>query len=129
MSGPAGKKPKHSGEESTLVGVQKPISQIMRSVRLAHLEQVQGPSSPQQFMLVAARTVVGRSDEADVTIYSKLLSRKHAVFTKKESRVRCEDLDSSNGMFLNGTKVHAADLYEGDTIQIGDVVFVFREGQ
>jgi pSer/pThr/pTyr-binding forkhead associated (FHA) protein len=129
VSGPAGKKPKKIAEEVTLTGVAKPVSQIMRSVRLAHLEQVQGPGAPQQFMLVAARTVVGRSDEADVTIKSKLLSRMHASFTKSAARVRCQDLDSSNGLYLNGTLAHAADLYEGDTIQIGDVIFVFREGQ
>jgi hypothetical protein len=31
-------------------------------------------------------------------------------------------------MFLNGIKTHSAVLREGDTIQMGDVVFVFHEG-
>jgi pSer/pThr/pTyr-binding forkhead associated (FHA) protein len=38
------------------------------------------------------------------------------------------DLESSNGVFLNGVRVHSAALHEGDVIQIGDAVLVFREG-
>ena len=38
------------------------------------------------------------------------------------------DLDSANGVFLNGVKAYAAVLREGDQLQVGDVVFRYREG-
>lgn len=124
-----GKSRRDRSEESTLIGETKPISQLMAAVRLARLEQVRGPGAPAELMLEKDETVIGRSDEADIRIDSKLLSRQHAVFRKNGPQVRVEDLDSSNGLYLNGTKAHAADLYEGDTVQIGDVVVIFREGQ
>jgi pSer/pThr/pTyr-binding forkhead associated (FHA) protein len=39
------------------------------------------------------------------------------------------DLESANGVYLNGVRVHSAGLFEGDTIQIGDVLLMFREGR
>ncbi len=101
----------------------------MAAVRLARLEQVRGPGAPREFSLEKAETIIGRSEDSDVCIDSALLSRQHCVFRKNGPQVRVEDLNSSNGLFLNGTKAHAADLYEGDTVQIGDVIVIFREGQ
>jgi len=129
VSGASGKPPKKESEEKTLDGVSPAISQLLRKVRLAWLEQVGGPGAPRELVLQNPEMVIGRSEEADISIGSKLISRKHAVFNKSSTSVRCRDLDSSNGMFLNGTRVHAADLYEGDTVQIGDVTLVFHEGQ
>jgi pSer/pThr/pTyr-binding forkhead associated (FHA) protein len=48
--------------------------------------------------------------------------------TRNGPQFSCTDLDSANGVLLNGIKAHSAVLHEGDTLQIGDVVFVFREG-
>ncbi len=129
VSGASGKPPKKESEESTINGVSPAVSQLLRKVRLSWLEQVGGPGSPREMVLKKPEMVVGRSEEADISIGSKLISRKHVVFNKSGTSVRCRDLDSSNGMFLNGTRAHAADLYEGDTIQIGDVILIFHEGQ
>ena len=126
---PKNKNRRSGGDESTLIGQPRPISQLMAAVRLARLEQVRGPGAPREFMLEQEETVLGRSDEADVVIDSQLLSRRHCVFRKNGPQVRVQDLDSSNGVYLNGTRAHGADLYEGDTVQIGDIVMVFREGQ
>jgi len=123
-----GKRSKASPEEPTLVSIALPV-EVTPSLRLARLDLVQGPGAPAELPLGAAEIVVGRSDDADLQVASPLLSRRHLLFRKADGRVRCEDLDSANGMYLNGVRAHAADLYEGDTIQIGDVVLVFREGQ
>lgn len=122
-------KGKQSEEESTLISLANPVSQVFKNIRLARLEQLQGPGAPREFVLHSPEIVLGRSEEADYSLDSALLSRRHVVFRKNGPRVRCEDLNSSNGMFLNGARAHAADLHEGDTIQIGDVVLVFHEGQ
>ncbi len=110
-------------------GVSPAISQLLRKVRLAWLEQVGGPGAPRELVLQKPEVVVGRSEDADISIASKLISRKHVMFNKRGTSVRYQDLDSANGTFLNGTRAHAADLYEGDTVQIGDVILVFHEGQ
>jgi pSer/pThr/pTyr-binding forkhead associated (FHA) protein len=122
-------KSKGSEEESTLISLSNPVSQVFKNIRLARVEQLQGPGAPREFVLHSTEMVFGRSEDADCTLDSVLLSRRHIVFRKNGVSVRCEDLNSSNGMYLNGARAHAADLHEGDTIQIGDVVLMFHEGQ
>jgi pSer/pThr/pTyr-binding forkhead associated (FHA) protein len=130
VAGADGKNRKSGGEEPTLTTAAGPItSGLVAAVRLARLEQLRGPGAPRDYHLAHAVTVIGRSEGADISIASPTLSRRHLEIRKTDSGVRVEDQGSSNGMFLNGTKAHAATLYEGDTIQIGDVVLVFREGQ
>jgi pSer/pThr/pTyr-binding forkhead associated (FHA) protein len=91
------------------------------------LEQIRGPGAPRRFALAIDETVVGRGQQANVTIDSALLSRKHVVFRRRGPELSLADLDSANGVYVNGVKAHSAVLHEGDTIQIGDVVFVLHE--
>ena len=39
-----------------------------------------------------------------------------------------EDLESRNGIYLNGVAVHAAVLRDGDEVQLGDFIFAYQEG-
>lgn len=114
--------------EATVIGQPSPLQITEQSVRPPRLEQVRGPGAPAMFDLSREETVVGRSDDADITVASELISRKHVTFRKVGPQIRFVDLDSSNGVYLNGAKAHAALLHEADTIQIGDVVLVFHEG-
>ncbi len=100
-----------------------------RSVEPSWLEQREGPGAPARFLLQQPESVVGRASDVDFAIESSLISRRHAVFVQNGPEVTCRDLDSSNGVYLNGVKVHSALLHEGDTLQIGDVVLLFHEGR
>jgi pSer/pThr/pTyr-binding forkhead associated (FHA) protein len=91
------------------------------------LEQVGGPGAPRRFPLELDEVIIGRAIDAHVSIDSRLLSRKHVAVTRTGQEYRATDLDSANGMYLNGVKVHSAVLHGGDTLQFGDVVMVFRE--
>ena len=71
--------------------------------------------------------IVGRSSDADISLKSSDLSRQHAKLKRQNGTFSIEDLDSTNGVFLNGTKIHAAQLYHGDIIQLGDLVYEFCE--
>ena len=68
-----------------------------------------------------------RAVDVDIPIHSTDLSRRH-VMLKCQSQVTLLDLESRNGVYLNGLRVHSAVLHEGDTVQLGSVVFVFHEG-
>lgn len=115
--------------ESTLVKDHSVATVRMRLKKVARLEQQRGPGAPQTYDLELAETVVGRSASAHICIDSHLISRKHVNFSKREDQVTVTDLNSSNGMYLNGVKAHSAVLHEGDQIQIGNVVFIFHEGE
>ena len=71
--------------------------------------------------------VLGRGDEAAVSIPSTKASRRHARIVVDEQRAVLEDLASKNGTFLRGSLIEApVALAEGDEISIGEVVMTFR---
>ena len=56
------------------------------------------------------------------------LSRRHAHLFLKGGRLHVEDLGSTNGTFVNGTRLdeHAVALHEGDVLAFGGRHFVYR---
>jgi pSer/pThr/pTyr-binding forkhead associated (FHA) protein len=64
--------------------------------------------------------VIGRSSNVDVVIVEDMVSRSHARLTfGKEGSLYIEDLQSTNGSFVNGERITKAQLSEGDRILIG----------
>lgn len=92
------------------------------------LELIQGPGAPHRYTLSFDKLVVGRSEEADIQIGSLEISRRHMLLNKAGNEYVCLDLNSRNGLYLNGVKIHSATLKDGDRLQLGDVVFVYHAG-
>lgn len=72
--------------------------------------------------------VLGRVTGCDLVIDDGKCSRRHARICVEGSVVEIEDLQSSNGTLLNGKPVQRRMLRDGDQIQIGKTVIVYREG-
>ncbi len=78
--------------------------------------------------LTGESTTIGRAVENDIVITSRRISREHAHLRREGWRVILEDLDSTNGTFLNRERLLSPTaLRDGDRIQIGDVTFVFHD--
>lgn len=114
-------------DDATIAGT-SPAAGQLRQVRPALLEQIKGPGAPRIFELRTREVIVGRSSQAHIAIESNSISRLHLKLERKEEEFRALDLDSRNGVFLNGIRAHSAVLREGDLVQVGGAVFVFREG-
>lgn len=71
--------------------------------------------------------VIGRAATSDVPIYDPTISRRHAEIAKGASGVSIRDLGSSNGTFLNGSRVTEAEAVDGDVLAFGKVAFHVRE--
>jgi diguanylate cyclase (GGDEF)-like protein len=70
--------------------------------------------------------VIGRGKTADVIFHDVGLSRQHARLSVNQGTYVIEDLDSTNGVRVNGERVDKALLREGDRVQLGpDVVIQF----
>jgi pSer/pThr/pTyr-binding forkhead associated (FHA) protein len=67
---------------------------------------------------------VGRSPGAEFTVDAALVSRLHCRLTAGAAELQVHDLDSTNGTFVNGTRVTDAILKEGDRLGVGRVEFV-----
>src|SRR5262245_47129810 len=63
--------------------------------------------------------VVGRDADCAVTLDAPLISRRHARLRRTGSSWFIEDLDSRNGVNLNGEAVKQAAITNGDIIRIG----------
>lgn len=113
-------------KERTLTGAMDLVAGTMRAARPHVLEQVRGPGAPRRIELKGNRLVIGR--EGDLSIPSAHLSRNHVCLVRFGSDFNFVDLNSSNGVFLNGIRVHSAVLREGDQLQLGDVVFIYLAG-
>lgn len=64
--------------------------------------------------------LAGRLPECDVMVDDGLVSRMHARISVRDDSVVVEDLHSTNGVYVNGTRItHSALLREGDRLLLG----------
>lgn len=75
---------------------------------------------------VLRETTIGRTDANTVVLKEAKVSRQHAKITAKGKQWILTDLQSSNGVFVNGEQITApVTLKDGDQIQIGDSTLEF----
>ncbi|MDZ4269154.1 MAG: FHA domain-containing protein [Mycobacterium sp.] len=71
---------------------------------------------------------IGRASDNDIVIPDVLASRHHATLIPSPAGTEIRDERSINGTFVNGARVDSALLTDGDTVTIGNVDLVFRDG-
>jgi serine phosphatase RsbU (regulator of sigma subunit) len=75
-----------------------------------------------------AKTTIGRAEDSDIYFPDQLLSRRHAEIELRADGPYIVDLDSTNGTFLNGERLHRdRKLRDGDVIAVGGNTLIFRE--
>jgi hypothetical protein len=72
-----------------------------------------------EVQLTKDRTTLGRRPYNDVVIDNLAISGEHAVFQMAGSDVFIEDLNSTNGTYVNGKAVKKQQLHNGDTVEVG----------
>jgi adenylate cyclase len=70
-----------------------------------------------------AAQVIGRALTSDIPVFDPTISRRHASVTSDDAGIEVRDLGSSNGTFINGTKVDRARIGVGDVVAFGKVSF------
>lgn len=85
-----------------------------------------GPSLGNRYTLAAATVTVGRRSDAEVPSDHPSVSRHHARIDRgPDGTYTITDLRSANGTFVNGVRVHAKALHDGDSVQFGHALFRF----
>lgn len=86
----------------------------------------EAPEAPER-LLRRGRTVVGRSRDADLRVLEETVSPRHAALdVDAEGRVVVTDLGALNGVSVDGVPVSEVELHDGNRLQLGDAVLVFR---
>ncbi|HCB41071.1 MAG TPA: pilus assembly protein TadA, partial [Gammaproteobacteria bacterium] len=91
------------------------------------------------FEFAAGKVVLGKGDHCDVILTDNHVSRNHAEIIVDESGARLQDLNSTNGTWVNGERLLAELLLsEGDVLRFGEITLritavskkmaVFEEG-
>jgi len=85
-----------------------------------------GEDGEQQVELSPGQYTIGRTQQNDVFVLHKSLSRQHARLTVDEAGdVTLHDLGSKNGTFVDGVRVDGAHLGRRHYLKCGDVVFSY----
>ncbi|MFI5184726.1 MAG: sigma 54-interacting transcriptional regulator [Vicinamibacteria bacterium] len=78
---------------------------------------------PKTYILEPGETGLGSISENGIVLPVRGVSRRHALLRLTESGAVIEDLESRNGVFVNGVRAMSARLKPGDEIRIGPVTF------
>lgn len=77
------------------------------------------------FQLQSAETLIGRAPTNDLRFKDESMSREHAVILWEDGVYTIEDLQSTNGIRVNGKKQRSAELQDGDEVWIGQTRITF----
>ncbi|MBW6469242.1 MAG: DUF3662 and FHA domain-containing protein [Anaerosomatales bacterium] len=77
--------------------------------------------------LAGERVCVGRLSSCDIKLSDANVSREHAAFVREGAGWAIEDLDSTNGTYLNSERVTFERLRDGDVVSVGASELYFHE--
>jgi pSer/pThr/pTyr-binding forkhead associated (FHA) protein len=78
-----------------------------------------------EFALARASVVIGRTEENDIVINHRSISRHHAKIVREGDRYTIVDLQSANGVRVNNEDYERIELNPGDVIELGHVKLRF----
>ncbi|MEO8315801.1 MAG: FHA domain-containing protein [Pseudomonadota bacterium] len=73
------------------------------------------------------RTGIGRTPDNDIQVDATWISRHHAVLLSSPDQCIVEDLNSTNGVLVNGRRVGRHILNDGDTVTVGKTEFRYQQ--
>ena len=78
------------------------------------------PPRTERLVLRSPEVLIGRSSTAGLVVDDEFVSSRHAILRHDNHQLTIEDLDSTNGTFLNSMPLQGtASLKTGDVVQIG----------
>jgi pSer/pThr/pTyr-binding forkhead associated (FHA) protein len=93
------------------------------------LRTAEGAAPPFTFRILPGNIkTVGRAARADFVVDAKMVSRIHCRLTAGATELEVQDLKSTNGTFVNGSRVARSSLKNGDRLGVGRVELVVSRG-
>ncbi len=115
------KRLKHTLEETIIYTerTEKSISVGSKPSPEPFFHQLSGRETGRSFNLKSKVTKIGRDTTCEISVDDPHVSRVHAVVKETEDGIFIRDLESTNGVFVNGNKVTEQRLTDGDKILVG----------
>ncbi len=86
---------------------------------------VQESAGVREFELVDNEVHIGRELDNALRLADPSISRHHAVIRRTATGYEVQDLQSSNGVLVNGTRLPVATLKDGDRVTLGQIQMTF----
>ena len=83
-------------------------------------------TAKREYVLTANSAVIGRGRECNVRLKDLAASSRHAAIISVRKDSIIEDLDSTNGTYVNGEAISKQVLLDGDVIQIGSNTMLYQ---
>lgn len=81
----------------------------------------------QKYELDCERITIGRSTTNSIVLDDVAVSGNHCILQRDGNAWFLRDLNSTNGTYVNDTRITTARLVSGDTIGIGEIKLLFAE--
>ncbi len=87
-----------------------------------------GPRAGMTYVLHPGSTSVGRHPDSDIFLDDVTVSRHHCRFTWDGDQLIVEDSGSTNGTYVNGSRIDRTRLEPGDEVLIGRFHLIVAQG-
>lgn len=93
-------------------------------ISVTKLVLIRGGLKEQSFSLSGSQMFIGANDDNDICLDIPSVSGRHALLTRTASGYAIADLNSTNGTYINGTRIHkgAVNLQYGQELRLGVAV-------
>ena len=108
-------------------GASPPVAPAAHAVAHARLVVLSTGLAGRDYELDKPAMVIGRTEDNDVCINHRSISRHHAKVVRENGRYAIVDLQSSNGVRVNGEEYGKVELRRADVIDLGHVRLRFVE--
>ncbi|HBE82938.1 MAG TPA: FHA domain-containing protein [Pyrinomonadaceae bacterium] len=115
-----------------------PTDPISSKTMVVSLQSVAGSARGKEFnepqLLMTASfpqtgtLIIGRDESNDIRLDGLQISKRHAKLIRTSAGIGVEDLGSTNGVFINGSRVTRGEVSFSDSIQIGSFVIRVDQG-
>jgi two-component system, cell cycle response regulator len=112
---------KHVLEETIIhtEKTEKSVSGTPQQVAEPFFHQLSGRETGRSFSLKGRTVKIGRDTLCEISVDDPHVSRVHAVIAEVNGAMVIRDLESTNGVFVNGNKVKEQRLSDGDKVLVG----------
>lgn len=89
--------------------------------------EISGPGMPPQRVAFRGGTLrIGRAPDCDIVLLDERVSRRHGAITSRLGALIYSDLGSTNGSFVNGSRVTEIALGTADVVRLGNTTLTIR---
>jgi ABC-type multidrug transport system ATPase subunit/pSer/pThr/pTyr-binding forkhead associated (FHA) protein len=125
----AGQRAVAAGQQAVLQDLPGEIgskTMVFRGGNVSQQVKTESSAQPQLLMQLTfggkQELTIGRDDNNDVKLDGLQISNRHARLLQSGSSVAIEDLNSTNGVYVNGQKISRQNISTSDAVQIGSFV-------